>query len=297
MIKEKGTNQYSSMIVKNLPFISVIIPNRNRTVQLFRCIDSVKNQTYKCWEIIIVDDSDEQIFRQIQDLYRNALNISVYRGDNNSPASAQCKGFTVSKGECVAFLDSDDYWEPTKLEKHASIFARDADIAVSWDDLLVEKINGEIIKVAPINLSGLNGVIPQNTILKALLKENFIHMSCGIVRKKSIIAINGPFPESPFDYVLWINMAVRNSFIHLKEYLTIKSEGPDELSYNKRVLFKENWNITRLKLKVLLKNRKEFSPAERISLLIRIVLISLGIQIFLPHPIRKFFRPIIFLNR
>ena len=284
------------MAEEEFPVISVIIPNRNRTSVLCRAVESVINQTYKNWEIIIVDDSDEEIFREIEGLYGGSQNIHVYRGDRTGDYGARCKGFTISEGKYVAFLDSDDYWEPKKLERHTAFFVNGGKISVSWDNLFVEKLNGEKVKVAPFSWHGGNNIVPQSIILKALMKENFIHMSCGVVKKNSITAIGGPFMVSPFDYVLWINLATRYSFVHVDEYLTTKTESLDWIGSNKKILFRENWNVTKLKLRVWLKNNNQFSVNERVLSFIKILLMSVGIQILLSPSIRKFFRPVLFFR-
>jgi teichuronic acid biosynthesis glycosyltransferase TuaG len=278
------------------PLISVIIPNRNRTEVLYRAVKSLIDQSYKNWEIIIVDDSDEIIFQEIDGKYKAMQNIHVYRGDRKGPAPAQCKGFALSKGEFVAFLDSDDYWDAKKLKKHVAMLLGHSDIALSWDNLYVEMLNGEKIKIKPFNFHCGSDVIPPEVILKELIKENFIHMSCGVIRRDAITAVHGPFMDSPFDYVLWINLATRYPFAHLQEYFTTKTERLDSLGFNKRILFMENWNITRLKVKVLLGNHNEFSIGELVMSLIRTTIMSVGIHLLLPQNLRKFLRPILFLR-
>lgn len=280
------------------PLVSVIIPNRNRTDVLYRAVKSVIDQNYENWEIIIVDDSDEGIFKEIANRYKGIRKIHIYRGDNVGPAGAQCKGFALSRGEYVAFLDSDDYWSTEKLEKHMAVLGHYDGIALSWDNFYVEKLSGEKVKIKPFNPHCGSDIAPQDFILKELIKENycFIHMSCSVIRRKAITAVDGPFMESPFDYVLWINLATRYPFAHLQEYLTTKAESLDWLGSDKRFLFKENRNITKLKVRVLLRNHNKFSAGEIILAFIRITILSVGIQILLPQNFIKFLRPILFLR-
>jgi glycosyltransferase involved in cell wall biosynthesis len=276
--------------------VSVVIPNRNRTSVLYRAIMSVVNQSYKNWEIIVVDDSDEEIFKEIKEHYRDMENIHIYRGDKKGDYGARCKGFALSKGEYVAFLDSDDYWDANKLEKHVRVLADHDNVAVSWDNLYREKLNGEKVRVAPFNRGNAGGIVPQRTILKEMIKENFIHMSCGVIRKNAITNTGGPFMESPFDYVLWINLATRYPFAHIDEYLTIKTDSLDWLGSDKRVLFRENWNITKLKLSVLSKYHDQLTKREVIYSLIRVIFMSIGIHVLMPPNMRKFFKPLLYFT-
>lgn len=98
------------------PLVSVIIPTYNRTNFLKFAIKSVLKQTYKRFEIIVVDDgSEEDIYSTIQTI--NSQKIKYFRIKHQGlPAIARNFGIRKSKGKYIAFLDSDDYWYPNKLE-------------------------------------------------------------------------------------------------------------------------------------------------------------------------------------
>ena len=96
--------------------ISVIIPTYNRYELVNRAIDSVINQTYKDIEIIVVDDcSDDPRYEEL----KNNKNIKYIRLEKRSglPACGRNTGIKNSSGDWVAFLDDDDIWMTTKLEK------------------------------------------------------------------------------------------------------------------------------------------------------------------------------------
>ena len=94
--------------------ISVIIPTYNRRHTLERAIDSVLSQTFKPFEIIIVDDGSEDGTRiWVQEAYPS---IKYIYQSNNGVSSARNKGIRSSRGSWIALLDSDDEWMPEKLE-------------------------------------------------------------------------------------------------------------------------------------------------------------------------------------
>ena len=94
--------------------ISVIIPTYNRRHTLERAIDSVLSQTFKPFEIIIVDDGSEDGTRNwVQEAYPS---IKYIYQSNNGVSSARNKGIRSSRGSWIALLDSDDAWMPEKLE-------------------------------------------------------------------------------------------------------------------------------------------------------------------------------------
>ena len=97
------------------PMVSVIIPVFNREYCINRAIDSVLNQTYKNLEVIVVDDGSTDKTLDVVNKY--ADRIKVIRQENSGPSRARNAGIKASKGFFVGFLDSDDEWLPTKIEK------------------------------------------------------------------------------------------------------------------------------------------------------------------------------------
>lgn len=101
----------------NKPFFSIIIPTYNRANTIKRCLDSVISQTYRSWEAIVVDnfseDNTEEIISSICD-----NRIHYYKNHNYGIISVS-RNFAIerAKGDWICFLDSDDYWDVTKLEK------------------------------------------------------------------------------------------------------------------------------------------------------------------------------------
>ena len=98
--------------------ISIITPSYNSESYLEECINSVLNQTYSNWEMLIVDDGSTDASRDIINRYANSeIRIKPIFLDNNIGApSARNLAIEKSKGSYLAFLDSDDLWLPTKLD-------------------------------------------------------------------------------------------------------------------------------------------------------------------------------------
>ena len=97
------------------PLVSVIIPNYNYAQYLPCALDSVLAQTYSNFEIIVVDDGSQDNSREVLNSYgKTARFISQ---ENQGVSEARNRGVRESSGEWVAFLDADDIWLPTKLEK------------------------------------------------------------------------------------------------------------------------------------------------------------------------------------
>ena len=104
-------------IRRELGLVSIIMPSYNTAAYIKESIQSVLNQTYTNWELIIVDDcstdSTDEVLETIKD-----SRIRYFKNDKNSGAAvSRNKALREAKGQWIAFLDSDDLWMPEKLEK------------------------------------------------------------------------------------------------------------------------------------------------------------------------------------
>jgi teichuronic acid biosynthesis glycosyltransferase TuaG len=103
---------------ENLPLVSVITPTFNCSNFIQKTIESVQNQTYKHWEMIIVDDcSQDDTGNIIKTISDNDERIHfIQLNTNGGPAKARNIAMQNAKGRFIAFLDGDDLWLPQKLE-------------------------------------------------------------------------------------------------------------------------------------------------------------------------------------
>lgn len=115
------------------PKVSVIIPTYNRKDYVTEAIDSVLNQTYKDFEVIVVDDgSTDGTGEILKEKYRNK--IRYFYKENSGCASARNYGIRNALGEYIAFLDSDDKYLPKKLEDQIRILEKNKEIGFVYSD-------------------------------------------------------------------------------------------------------------------------------------------------------------------
>ena len=100
---------------KENPLVTVVIPTYKRLKQLARAINSVYNQTYDNIEIIIINDDPNLDIEKFIDLKKNATLIN--NKQNQGPSAARNSGIQRAKGKYIAFLDDDDFFLKTKIEK------------------------------------------------------------------------------------------------------------------------------------------------------------------------------------
>ena len=132
--------------------VSVIIPNYNHGNYLEQRINSILNQSYKDYEIIILDDFSTDQSKEIIESYRNNIKVShvVYNTENcGSPFNQWQKGFEYATGELIWIAESDDFASNTFLEKLVSNLKKSKDIVLSY--------------TGTINVDSQNSIVGENT--------------------------------------------------------------------------------------------------------------------------------------
>jgi len=116
--------------------VSVIIPTWNRAAALAKAIDSVVSQTHRNWEVVVVDDgSTDDTRSMVSKLSETDPRIRyIYQANAGVSAARNC-GIALAKGDFVAFLDSDDSWEPWKLELQVACLRTHPELGMVWTDM------------------------------------------------------------------------------------------------------------------------------------------------------------------
>lgn len=199
------------------PTVSVIVPAFNAAQTIARALDSALNQTTPADEIIVVDDSSADATRDIVCRYAARgvrLIDSPVRG---GAARARNAGIASASGDLVAFLDSDDEWLPTKLEKQVSLIQTDA--AFSF-----VACGSNLISPSGADMGDLYHGRPVATgaaAWKALLACNFIATPAVVVWRRVLASVGG-FDETMKvgeDQDLWIRLALAGSLGYVRESL------------------------------------------------------------------------------
>ena len=168
------------------PRVSVVIPTYNRANELRRCLDSLKQQTIHDFEVLICDDGSTDETEVVATAYSPYLDITYdYAGNFGGPARPSNRGIQLARAPYVAFLDSDDWWTESKLER--SLDRLDAGADVVFHDLWNIR---DIDPDAPRTL--IRADQPASPIHETLLcSSTVIPHSSVVVRTKLIRAIGG----------------------------------------------------------------------------------------------------------
>lgn len=137
-----------------MPKVSVIIPTYNRASLIPRALDSVLSQTFKDYEIVVIDDGSVDNTQEVIKPYWDR--IKYVRQKNGGISAARNRGIQESTGKYIAFLDSDDYWAPEKLEIQAGILDQNPKIGIVYVRMPIVNEHGQILGMKPNGVSGKN---------------------------------------------------------------------------------------------------------------------------------------------
>lgn len=137
--------------------ISIIIPYYNKSSTIHRSVESVRNQTYTNWELILIDDRSEVPLDKI--FYTDDKRIQILVNDNNlGPGPTRQRGLDIAKGEYVAFLDADDWWESEFIDKNLENLSYEQNAIASWCKALIytdEYEKGQLRRYNELNHNNL----------------------------------------------------------------------------------------------------------------------------------------------
>jgi glycosyltransferase involved in cell wall biosynthesis len=197
------------------PAVSVIIPTYNRAGLMVEALDSVAAQTHRDFEVIVVDDgSTEDIAARAA---AHATRPRVIRQDRGGPAKARNRGLADARAAIVAFLDSDDLWLPTKLERFLAALATPGGPRIWYGPM-----NPIDDRRRPVR--GRTKDCFEGDITERLFCKSFVHVPT-VVCDRSLIVEAGGFDESlPVceDYDLWLRLSAKRPFGLVAEPLSLR---------------------------------------------------------------------------
>jgi glycosyltransferase involved in cell wall biosynthesis len=221
--------------------VTIIMPAYNCEMYLRSAAESVKAQTDQDWKLFIIDDcSKDNTGSVAEELATTDERIKVFHNEKNSGvAKTRNWGVKKAESEWIAFLDSDDMWEPDKLEKQINL--------------------SEEIPTAKLLFTGSGFInehgkkidyvlhVPDRIGRNELLKQNLV--SCSSVLVKRDLMLKYPMPEKGMmheDFASWLGILKEEKFAYgIDEPLLIYRRSENSKSGNKAKAAKMNWNTYR----------------------------------------------------
>ena len=193
------------------PTVSVIIPTYNRALTLGRAVQSVLDQTFSDFELLVIDDGSTDETPEAMASYEDPRIQYLYLPQNSGVAHARNYGIKQARAELIAFLDSDDEWLPTKLERQTAYFAESeqGDLGLVFSAAEICNSAGKVIGSLkpPFEHGFLNH--PFEKIVTKLFVGNFIWIGTAMMWKGCFEQL-GWFAEDlsgSDEYEYWLRVA------------------------------------------------------------------------------------------
>lgn len=221
------------------PRVSVIIPTYNRADLVQQALASVKAQTYRDFEIVVVDDGGTDGTFEVLSADRE---IRVLRhAGRRGVSAARNTGIHAARGEWLAFLDSDDLWQPDKLARQIFWLEGQPELLICQTGETWVRRGVRVNK--PLSHRQVGGKIFLPSLRRCMISPS------AVVLHRRLISDHGGFDETlpaAEDYDLWLRLTWRYEVGLVDEPLVIKRGGhPDQLS--------RQWGLDRFRIRALVK--------------------------------------------
>lgn len=184
------------------PRVSVVIPAYNAQDFIAETLESALNQSFRSFEIIVVDDGSTDATRAVVETYRDR-GVILLSQTNGGPAKARNHALSVARGEFVALLDSDDLWELPYLETMVAFLDQNPEVSIAFSDQLFfgkSKFAGQRFQ---------KNYPPSPPITFAKVAAGISHVSLSATLRREVFARCGLFDEAAAlrgaeDFDLWL---------------------------------------------------------------------------------------------
>jgi glycosyltransferase involved in cell wall biosynthesis len=233
-----------------MPRISVLIPAYNAMNYLPETMENVLSQTFTDFEVIVVNDGSsdatEQWVSQIKD-----PRVRLITQENQGLAGARNTGIAHAKGEYITFLDADDLWEPTKLEKQLRVLEENPEVALvyTWVAFIDEmgKPTGRVFKNQA-----------EGDVWKNLTEHNIVESGSVAMVRRSCFEDIGLFDRNLGSYLedwdMWLRIASRYPFKVVKEPLVYYRQLSGSAS--------RNWEAMARSFEIVIEKAFSAAPSE-----------------------------------
>jgi glycosyltransferase involved in cell wall biosynthesis len=211
----------------NTPIISIIIPAYNSEKTIKRTVESILNQSFSNFELIIINDgSNDSTLDVISSIYDSRIKVFTY--PNAGANVGRNRGINLAEGEFVSFIDADDIWTQDKLQSQFQALQDnpEATVSYSWTDYINEE-DEFVVTGTHITANG--------DVYEELLLTNFLENGSNpLIRKDALIELGG-FDESLSagqDWEMWLRLATKYKFVAVPKVQILYRLSPKSQSSN-----------------------------------------------------------------
>ena len=200
------------------PLVSVVIPTFNHAHYLSRALQSVLDQTYTNWEVIVIDNYSVDNTDEVMSHFVAPKIIHLKNHNKGVIAVSRNVGIRAAKGEWIAFLDSDDWWTADKLQACYKCITDKVDLIYHDLEIITDLQPHKRGRIAE------SWQVKHPVLIDLLVRGNVIYTSSVIVRKKLLDKLNGMNESRDMvaaeDYNTWLRLAqITNGFKYVSKRL------------------------------------------------------------------------------
>jgi len=234
--------------INNVKF-SINIPVYNASKFINNTLDSIKNQTYKNYEVIVTNDGSTDDTEKLLEKYKRSnpeFPLDFATQKNSGVSIARNNGISRASGNYIAFLDQDDWWFPYKLERVAEILKRNINIDVLYHEAVLVgwKKGNSFLKL---------GALKDPIFLDLLFNGSKIGISTAVVKLDKLVDVGGFSLKYVYseDYDLWLRLAKKGvNFYYIPEFLSkyillesSESNKVENMTKEKLEIFEYNFRV------------------------------------------------------
>ncbi|MFS0788589.1 glycosyltransferase family 2 protein [Shouchella sp. 1P09AA] len=221
------------------PLVSIVTPVYNCETFLTETIESILNQTYENWELLLINDASSDQSKAIADLFQQQdPRIHLYHlPQNRGAAVARNIGLHHAKGKYVAFLDGDDLWRPEKLARQVQFMEENDYVFTFTSYRIIREDGSERSKIIPA---------PEKISYDQLLANTIIGCLTVMLNREALGKLEMPTIRTRQDFMLWLNILRTGTIAYgMNEELAAYRKVGNSISSNKWKAAKQNWEIYR----------------------------------------------------
>jgi glycosyltransferase involved in cell wall biosynthesis len=223
------------------PTVSVLIPSYNHARFLPATLQSVFEQTFTDYEVVVVDDGSCDGSVELLRSYGARIRLFTQPNRGTYPTLNRC--IAESRGRYLAILNSDDLWAPTKLEKQVAVLETQPTVGLVHTDGRFIDAEGNLLKGNPLGFEWPR--TPSGNIIEALVRYNKIIASSVLVRRECFERLGG-FREDLFgsgDWEMWFRIALEYNIAFIDEPLTFYRVHGANASFQHRRVYEDDVRV------------------------------------------------------
>jgi len=220
-----------------MPEVSVVIPTYNSARYLTEAIDSVLAQSFKDFEVLVIDDGSTDETESL--IQRYGAEVRYVRQQNSGVAIARNRGIEQSRGRYVSFLDADDTWSASKLERQLAAMSENRQYRICYSAFTVVASD-----LAPIGVT--RSCRQADALEDLLLRGNVVATPSTVMGERSLFIEAGGFDPALSqcaDWDMWVRLAALSDFLYVDEPLVNYRQHGENMSRDATLLERDSLRV------------------------------------------------------